>query len=875
MSSDLDYKTIEYYTGNGIDTDFLFSWEVLDPTDLKVLIYNTITEKYEETTAWTRPDSTSIVRFNLAPGYGVRIIIYRLTDIDSLSAIFHPGHPVKAGDLNDNFERLQFAVQEVRETYLNLYNGGVVEGNVTFNGNVTINKYPTNDTDATNKLYVDTTTVSVTGDTMTGQLAMSNQKITALGSPELTSDAANKQYVDGILYSGGGNVSSLPVVRHIITALGGETLITLPSPISRGKEIVTINGSTLTPSDDYTFSGDNIVLNSPLRAGNELMVLGFNSLEVVEVSANFETFPYTRWVTTATAGQTTFTGGVPTLAYSPGFEAVYLNGALQTRAVDYAAGDGSTVTLTQAALAGDVVEIHSSNYIQTGTPEGLTAQKYTYPNGVDQTIQQRLEQYVSVKDFGAVGDGVTDDTTAIQNAVNAAQNSVLKRLYGGFSVYFPSGVYLISSTITLEETNIPSGGGQNGVTLVGAGATSSSLIANNPDFDFVKFVGKASRSYYGGGVKNMGFHAIGNATAGALLNMYRTIGSSIDDVQFDGGYENLVLDGCADLLISNFYGVDVSRSSGSIQSFIQFSATEFVCSDVHLSNVQIKPTAYAPDYSIIINGSDGIYCTNGHQFGGLRFEPKGVGVTTSTTSTFWNNWYFDTASSNNIFFIGNCSHATKYNNHRFTSCDLRNSNRGFTIDGSSAVQNFILSDSRIAFHQKDGVYVGSSSAEGIVLSNCVLNDNNRLNSASYSDVHWSGLSGIITGCIFRSGDAAGTALKVLSGAVDTVVGDCNFSRSTSGTKIVDNGVRTTFSNLAGVTVSNSGTATIVAGGQNVTVPHGCDLVPSIDTINITAITNAPGVTRWYADTVSPTSFAIRTNTSPTTDVNLAWQISYK
>lgn len=45
-------------------------------------------------------------------------------------------------------------------------------------------------------------------------------------------------------------------------------------------------------------------------------------------------------------------------------------------------------------------------------------------------------------DYGAYGNGTTDDTTAIQNAINAANNA------GGGIVFFPAGTYLISSTLT-------------------------------------------------------------------------------------------------------------------------------------------------------------------------------------------------------------------------------------------------------------------------------------------------------------------------------------------------------------------------------------------------------------------------------------------
>jgi hypothetical protein len=51
----------------------------------------------------------------------------------------------------------------------------------------------------------------------------------------------------------------------------------------------------------------------------------------------------------------------------------------------------------------------------------------------------------NVKDYGAVGNGITDDTQAIKNAILAAGNSD--------KVYFPSGIYYISQTLSLTYDN--------------------------------------------------------------------------------------------------------------------------------------------------------------------------------------------------------------------------------------------------------------------------------------------------------------------------------------------------------------------------------------------------------------------------------------
>ena len=69
-----------------------------------------------------------------------------------------------------------------------------------------------------------------------------------------------------------------------------------------------------------------------------------------------------------------------------------------------------------------------SGFRQTGT--GATAR----------TVDAKLKDTVSVKDFGAVGDGTTDDTAAIQAAINTNKE-----------VFVPNGTYLITSALAMAS----------------------------------------------------------------------------------------------------------------------------------------------------------------------------------------------------------------------------------------------------------------------------------------------------------------------------------------------------------------------------------------------------------------------------------------
>jgi hypothetical protein len=79
----------------------------------------------------------------------------------------------------------------------------------------------------------------------------------------------------------------------------------------------------------------------------------------------------------------------------------------------------------------------------TGISPNACGVTYTPPftGGVAYPVCEKLEQIVSVMDFGAVGNGVADDTAAIQAAIDSVFNT------GGGTVYLPTGTYLVSSIV--------------------------------------------------------------------------------------------------------------------------------------------------------------------------------------------------------------------------------------------------------------------------------------------------------------------------------------------------------------------------------------------------------------------------------------------
>ena len=166
-------------------------------------------------------------------------------------------------------------------------------------------------------------------------------------------------------------------------------------------------------------------------------------------------------------------------------------------------------------------------FIQSGT------------GAVARTVQDKARESVSVKDFGAIGDGVTDDTAAIQALINYVYNSGSTLQKG--RVFFPTGTYLVSTL------NIP-----YGVELVGNGKYST-FITSTTNATIISLgvasSAKASISHLTikGNSTGSSQHGIGYSSAGNVLDCNFT---EVEIQSCGGNGINIVM---ANITVGMFY----------------------------------------------------------------------------------------------------------------------------------------------------------------------------------------------------------------------------------------------------------------------------------------------------------------------------------
>ena len=133
--------------------------------------------------------------------------------------------------------------------------------------------------------------------------------------------------------------------------------------------------------------------------------------------------------------------------------------------------------------------------------------------------------FINVIDYGAKGDGVTNDTEAIQRAINDNAPTETTGLFLGCDIFFPSGVYVISNTIELPAFINLIGEGRGQTMLYMAKAVNKPLIKTKGYDNFI--IDKHAKWYITNkvpqlcGVKNMMlFGNKWNNTYDALVQLY-------------------------------------------------------------------------------------------------------------------------------------------------------------------------------------------------------------------------------------------------------------------------------------------------------------------------------------------------------------------
>ena len=124
---------------------------------------------------------------------------------------------------------------------------------------------------------------------------------------------------------------------------------------------------------------------------------------------------------------------------------------------------GNTEILTQYS---NLLEIAENSYTYKDTAVGFAAITGQSPSSpITRSLQEKLDDIVSVRDYGAKGNGIDDDTDAINRAFKDLytrdNREAVRR-----TLYFPAGLYIVSDVIKIPPYARIQGDGKDCTTIV-------------------------------------------------------------------------------------------------------------------------------------------------------------------------------------------------------------------------------------------------------------------------------------------------------------------------------------------------------------------------------------------------------------------------
>lgn len=277
------------------------------------------------------------------------------------------------------------------------------------------------------------------------------------------------------------------------TATEGQTLFTLSSPYVPGSHSIRIfrNGILLAEDEYVESSATTFSLGEPANANDVIYVVpvavagGVSENPVTGTNVGsgssvfkskvgdtlqFKTLKAGTNVTltqsdteieiasTATAGASVTASNIGTTG--EGVFASKVSNDLQFKKLKAGSNitltsDANNITIAASGSGGGSVAVYESGVLKTTSASSLNFVNSTVGAvGAAVTITDYARDFVNVKDYGATGDGTTNDSAAIQSAITYAQAN-------GKGIFFPDGSYVISSLATQAGRLIMKGTGNS------------------------------------------------------------------------------------------------------------------------------------------------------------------------------------------------------------------------------------------------------------------------------------------------------------------------------------------------------------------------------------------------------------------------------
>lgn len=495
------------------------------------------------------------------------------------------------------------------------------------------------------------------------------------------------------------------------------------------QQIADIGDRTLKiPISDGTL---NMELPTKTERANSFLSFDANGLpSVVTAGSSGAPATITRQVFSGTGSQTVFT-----LASDPGAignsAQVYIGGVYQQRSTYTIAG--TTLTFSAAPVAG-TNNIEFVNFL-TSNIGATSADLVTYtPSGTSAVARSAASKFgdtVSVKDFGAVGDGViatgagTDNTAAFQAAINSVST------YG--TVIVPNGIYKLSSQITIPSGKALRGmGGYATILLAPAAFVADGLVkangAGGPPtvISDLTVTGQTG----GAGAASIGIHAAANGTL--ISNVWCAgFASNIKLANTDVVLQNSV----SEVSRTGGTGVSITSSSVTVADCVIYdcylglsvSGVAFVAGTVSVTNVRTSACTYA---GFAIDSSSNVSLTNCsacHNNIG-RYTFAGLYMSTSSNVSI-TNFIARLGSGPSTTARGiSCSASS---NVTIVGCQITSFDDGIYVSGGGLVQ---ISSCALFNNNNRGIYVAGASQAQINNSTCITNGSGiATNAGIYSD----------------------------------------------------------------------------------------------------------------------------------------------